>query len=116
MLERALTHPGRVMLGAVVLLVGAVASVPFLGSEFMPQLDEGYLMVEAWRPPSTSLPAGRRQSPAEVERTLLTFPEVRSVVTNLGRPHEATETMALGEGDTYIMLKPKRDWRRRIAG
>jgi cobalt-zinc-cadmium resistance protein CzcA len=110
-LQHALLRPVRVMVGALALLIAAVVSVPFLGSEFMPQLDEGYLMVEAWRPPSTALPQGAAIS-SEVERTLLRFPEVRSVVTNLGRPQEATEAMALGEGDTYIMLNPKRDWQR----
>lgn len=109
-LERALARPGRVVMAAAVLLLAAMGSVPFLGSEFMPKLDEGYLMVEAWRPPSTSLPEGAAIS-SEVERTLLHFPEVRSVVTNLGRPQEATEAMALGEGDTYIILKPRREWR-----
>jgi cobalt-zinc-cadmium resistance protein CzcA len=109
-LERALAHPRRVAAASVTPFLIAVASVPFLGSEFMPQLDEGYLLVEAWRPPSTSLPEGAALS-SEIERTLLTFPEVRSVVTNLGRPHEATEAMALGEGDTYVMLHPKDRWR-----
>lgn len=90
----ALHHPRQVMLGAGALLFAAVASVPFLGTEFMPKLDEGYLLIETRRVPSTSLPQGISVS-AEVERTLSRFPEVKSIVTNLGRPHEATETMAL---------------------
>ncbi|HET8623870.1 MAG TPA: CusA/CzcA family heavy metal efflux RND transporter, partial [Gemmatimonadales bacterium] len=109
-LDAALAHPRRVAAASVMPFLIAVGSVPFLGSEFMPQLDEGYLLVEAWRPPSTSLPEGAALS-GDIERTLLSFPEVRSAVTNLGRPHEATEAMALGEGDTYVMLHPTRRWR-----
>jgi cobalt-zinc-cadmium resistance protein CzcA len=109
-LEGALAHPRRVAAASVAPFLIAVASVPFFGSEFMPQLDEGYLLVEAWRPPSTSLPEGAALS-GDIERTLLGFPEVRGVVTNLGRPHEATEAMALGEGDTYVMLHSTSRWR-----
>jgi cobalt-zinc-cadmium resistance protein CzcA len=109
MLEYALLHPGRVVSSAVVLLAIALASVPFLGSEFMPKLDEGSLLIETRRIPSTSLPQGTAVS-AEVERTLLGFPQVSSVVTNLGRPQEATETMALNLGDVYVLFRPGRDW------
>ena len=108
----ALRHPRQVMLGAGALLFAAVASVPFLGTEFMPKLDEGYLLIETRRVPSTSLPQGISVS-AEVERTLSRFPEVKSIVTNLGRPHEATETMALNQADVYVLFKPRREWRAR---
>ena len=47
----------------------------------------------------------------DVERTLRRFPEVASVVTNLGRPQEATETMALNQADVYVTFKPKSEWR-----
>jgi cobalt-zinc-cadmium resistance protein CzcA len=108
-LEHALAHPGRVVSAALLLLVTALASFPFLGSEFMPKLDEGYLLIETRRIPSTSLPQGTAVS-AEVERTLLRFPQVQSVVTNLGRPQEATETMALNLGDVYVLFRPKGEW------
>ena len=111
-LDGVMMHPLRVVVGASALLLAAVLSVPFLGSEFMPKLDEGYLLIEARRVPSISLPQGIAVS-TEVERTLLRFPEVQSTITNLGRPHEATEAMALGEGDTYVLFKPRRAWRAR---
>ncbi|MGH7695168.1 MAG: efflux RND transporter permease subunit, partial [Gemmatimonadaceae bacterium] len=102
----------RVVGGALAALAVALASVPFLGTEFMPKLDEGYLLIETRRIPSASLPQGVAVS-EEVERTLRAFPEVARVVTNLGRPHDATETMALNLGDVYITLKPRREWRAR---
>jgi len=110
LLERAMARPGRVVAAAAFLLAMALASVPYLGSEFMPKLDEGYLLIETRRIPSVSLGQGTAVS-TEVERTLLRFPEVRSVVTNLGRPQEATETMALNEADVYVLFKPRREWR-----
>lgn len=103
----------RVVVGtALALLAVALGSIPFLGSEFMPKLDEGSMLIETRRAPSTSLPQGVSVS-EEVERTLRKFPEVSSVVTNLGRPHEPTETMALYQADVYVGLKPKREWRDR---
>jgi len=109
LLDRAMVVPRRIVASATVLLVVALASVPYLGSEFMPKLDEGYLLIETRRIPSASLGQGAAVS-TEVERTLLRFPEVESVVTNLGRPQEATETMALNQADVYVLFKPKREW------
>lgn len=109
-LHWAIAHRVRVMGMAVALLALSLASVPFLGTEFMPKLDEGYLLIESRRIPSASLPQGVAIS-TEVERTLKKFPEVRSVVTNLGRPQEATETMALNQADVYVTFHPKSGWR-----
>lgn len=101
----ALLHRRRVVGIAVTLLAVALGAVPFLGTEFMPQLDEGYLLVETRRDPSVSLGQGVAVS-HDVEQTLRRFPEVANVVTNLGRPHEATETMALNQADVYVTFKP----------
>jgi cobalt-zinc-cadmium resistance protein CzcA len=106
----SVSHRGRVIGAAVGLLAVALTSVPFLGTEFMPKLDEGYLLLESRRIPSASLPQGASVS-TEVERTLKRFPEVASVVTNLGRPQEATETMALNQADVYVTFTPKAQWR-----
>ena len=111
-LEWALAHRRGVVAGAVALLLVALASVPFLGTEFMPKLDEGYMLIESRRIPSVSLAQGMAVS-ADVERTLKRFPEVQSVVTNLGRPQEATETMALNQADVYVMFKPRSQWHAR---
>jgi heavy metal efflux system protein len=108
----ALDHPRMVFASAGGLLTLALISVPFLGTEFMPKLDEGYLLIETRRIPSTSLPQGVSVS-GEVERTLRRFPEVQGVVTNLGRPHEATETMALNQADVYVLFHPRSEWRTR---
>src|SRR5215211_2583774 len=103
----ALSHRAAVVGGAGALLAAALASVPFLGTEFMPKLDEGSMLIETRRLPSTSLPQGMAIA-KEVERTLLRFPEVANIVTKMGRPELATETMGLYAGDVYVLFKPKR--------
>ncbi|MEP7088052.1 MAG: CusA/CzcA family heavy metal efflux RND transporter, partial [Gemmatimonadota bacterium] len=109
MLVWSLAHRRTVVGTAVALLALALGSVPLLGTEFMPKLDEGYLLIETRRPPSVSLPQGMSVS-SDVERTLRRFPEVASVVTNLGRPQEATESMALNQADVYVLFKPRSEW------
>jgi cobalt-zinc-cadmium resistance protein CzcA len=106
-LNWALAHRGLITAGALIVLASTLASVPFLGTEFMPQLDEGSLLVETRRLPSTSLPQGMAIA-KDVERTLLKFPEVQSIVTNMGRPELATETMGLYAGDVYVNFRPGR--------
>lgn len=108
----ALTHRVSVVGTAAAALVIAVASLRFIGTEFMPKLDEGYLLIETRRAPSISLGAGIAVS-EEIERTLRKFPEVATVNTNLGRPRAATETMPLNEGDVYINFAPRSNWRAR---
>ncbi len=76
-LDWSLGHRVVVTGAVVVLLVVALGSVPFLGTEFMPRLDEGSLLIETRRPPSTSLAQGMAIS-KDVERTLMRFPEVRA--------------------------------------
>jgi cobalt-zinc-cadmium resistance protein CzcA len=75
----------------------------------MPKLDEGSMLIETRRLPSTSLPQGMAIAKV-VEQTLMRFPEVTSVVTKMGRPELATETMGLYAGDVYVKLKPRAEW------
>ena len=108
-LHWALAHRRVVVAGAVALLAISLGSVPFLGTEFMPKLDEGSMLIETRRLPSTSLPQGMSIA-KEVEKTLLRFPEVDHIVTKMGRPELATETMGLYAGDVYVLFKPRDQW------
>ncbi len=110
----ALTHRAAVVGSSAIVLAIALGSVPFLGTEFMPKLDEGSMLIETRRLPSTSLPQGMSIA-KEVEKTLMTFPEVKSIVTKMGRPELATETMGLYAGDVYVMFKPRSEWKTTSA-
>jgi len=106
----ALSHRAPVIAVSAAALAFAVISLRFIGTEFMPRLDEGYLLIETRRAPSVSLAGGIAVS-EEIERTLRKFPEVASVNTNLGRPREATETMPLNQGDVYVNFAPRSEWK-----
>jgi cobalt-zinc-cadmium resistance protein CzcA len=109
-LSRAVDRPVFVTGVASALFVGALASAAFLGTEFMPRLDEGSVLVQGLRRPSTALDQGVRFSSA-LEDVLLELPEVEVVVSKLGRPDLATEAMGTYESDTYVTLVPKGEWR-----
>ncbi len=101
---------GKVIVGSsVVLIVVSLYSLTRIGSEFMPKLDEGAILINTRRTPSVSLAEGTRLS-LLAEQVVRKFPEVVTVVTKEGRPDLATEAMGLYEGDLYVILKPHDEW------
>ncbi len=91
----------------LMLVSGAMASR--LGSEFLPSLDEGDLLVHALRIPGTSLTTAVEMQHA-LERKLKTYPEVDYVFSKLGTAEIANDPMPPSVADTYVMLKPPADW------
>jgi cobalt-zinc-cadmium resistance protein CzcA len=108
-LDAALAHTPLVVAAAVVAIVLATASLTRIGTEFMPKLDEGSLLINTRRLPSIALDEANRLS-TEAERIVMGFPEVVTVVTKEGRPDLATEAMGLFEGDMYVILRPRGEW------
>ncbi|MGI8494516.1 MAG: efflux RND transporter permease subunit, partial [Pyrinomonadaceae bacterium] len=85
------------------------ALFPFLGSEFIPRLDEGSLAVQIQRLPSVSLTRSIKIS-SEAEKVLGEFPEVTKVISKTGRAEVATDPMSVDATDVYIELKPHDQW------
>jgi cobalt-zinc-cadmium resistance protein CzcA len=100
------------VIAAMALVAVSGATFPFLGSEFIPRLDEGALAIEARLLPSVSLSQSVRTY-SEVERVLRQFPEVKQVVTKIGRAEVATDPMSVDSGDVFIELHPRAEWRPR---
>lgn len=94
---------------ALLIVSSALFSMKYLGTEFMPQLDEGALLIETRRLPSISLTQSVDIA-TMVEKVVREFPEVETVVTKIGRPDLATEAMGLYQGDVYVILKPHEQW------
>lgn len=95
---------------AVVFLCFSALLVTRLGGEFIPQLQEGDLVVTSTRLPSIALGASLKAA-EEIEQTLMTFPEVKSVVSNTGTAAIPTDPMGVGETDSYVLLKPRSEWK-----
>lgn len=82
---------------------------PFLGSEFIPQLDEGSIALQALRLPSISLTTAVNTT-SLIEKEILKFPEVNYVVSKTGRAEIGTDPMGVEMSDINVELKPKDEW------
>ena len=96
---------------AIVVLAVAVVSLFFIGTEFMPRLDEGSILIETRKLPGVSLTDSIEIS-KRIEKVLRGFPEIQDVIIKIGRPDFATEAMGINEGDTYVLPKPIKEWKR----
>ena len=112
-LEWTLGHTRKVLVAAGVLVAAAVATFPFLGSEFIPRLDEGSLAIQVLRLPSISLEESIRQSTLMERRLMAAFPdEIEDIVGKTGRAEIATDPMGVNISDVLVMLKPESQWKR----
>ncbi len=103
-------HHARLLIGVTLgTFAVAVLLALSLGGEFVPQLDEGSLLVTSLRLPSASLDTVLR-GVTEQEHILKAFPDVATVVSNTGTSAIPTDPMGTGETDTFIFLKPRSEW------
>ena len=109
-LDKTEAHRNLVIGVAAMLVVLAVVSLKFIGTEFMPTLDEGSLVVTSKKLPGISLSESIAIQD-QIDRTIRSFPEVSTVVAKMGRPDLATEAMGVYETDAYINLYPKKQWK-----
>ena len=109
-LDVALSNPGPILALAVCALAGAVVLLPKLGSEFLPELNEGSLYVTFALPGNVSLTEGRKLIPPIRERLLRT-PEVADVMSQLGRPEDGTDPTLPNNLEFFLKLKPLHEWR-----
>ncbi len=93
------------------LVVVAIGSMFFIGTEFMPTLDEGSLVITSKKLPGISLTQSIKIQ-EEIDHIIRSFPEVSTVVAKMGRPDLATEDMGVDETDAYINFHPQDTWRK----
>ncbi|NKE73520.1 efflux RND transporter permease subunit [Candidatus Manganitrophus noduliformans] len=110
LLSWSLRHRIGILSGAIFLLAGSVALVPFLGTEFIPSLDEGSLSPAVIRLPSVSLPESIEME-KKVQQVLLKFPEAETIVSKLGAAEIATDPQGPNLSDPILILKPRNQWK-----
>jgi cobalt-zinc-cadmium resistance protein CzcA len=110
LLNKALQHRVQTVVMAVGLFLLTMASLPFLGTEFVPELDEGDLIIETKNIPNISL-SEATQVTTKIEKVVRQTPEVVTVVSKTGRPDLATDPMGVYQTDVYVKLKSKNQWR-----
>jgi len=110
-LRLALANPGPVLTLAVGSLVAALVLLPRLGSEFLPELNEGALYVTFTLPGNISLTAGRRLVP-KIRECIARTPEVTELMTQIGRPEDGTDPTLPNNLEIFVKLRPMAEWRR----
>ncbi len=108
-LRWALGHRTVVLGLAIGALVGALALVPFLGTEFIPILNEGTLAPQTIRLPSVSLPASI-EIEKRMQQAIMEFPEVEMVVSKIGRTELGNDPQEPNESDPVVRLRPLDQW------
>ena len=110
MLRWSVANPLPIVLVAVVLVVISMFSVTKMGSEFVPNLDEGDMAVQALRAPGTSLTESVRMQSFMEKMLVEKFPEVDTVIARIGTAEVATDAMPPNIADTYVLLKKREKW------
>jgi cobalt-zinc-cadmium resistance protein CzcA len=96
--------------GGVLALVAATAVVGTrLGSEFLPELDEGDLVIFVEMPPSIALERGTDVL-TDVRRRLMKFPEVIETLSEQGRPEDGTDDEGVNMSETFVHMAPRESW------
>ena len=99
-----------VLAAAFAMLALGAFTITRLGTEFLPELDEGDIQLFVEMPPSISLEKGQ-DILLEARRRILAFPEVSKTLSEQGRPEDGTDNEGVNMSETFIRLKPVREWR-----
>jgi cobalt-zinc-cadmium resistance protein CzcA len=102
-------RPPLTAAAAALVFASSLVVASFMGREFVPRLDEGDLVIQAWRLPSIAL-GESIDSTLHIERALRQFPEVSRVVSRTGTPEVATDVMGMELSDIFVDLKPREEW------
>jgi cobalt-zinc-cadmium resistance protein CzcA len=113
MLRFAMSNKATVMVLAIGALASALVLAPRLGSEFLPELNEGALYVTFTLPGNTSITEGRKLTP-RIRALLRRTPEVTGLLSQLGRPEDGTDAKLPNNLEIFVKLKPLTEWRKEM--
>jgi len=107
-LERCLEYPKLTVVVFTLIFGVSLLLVPYIGGEFMPHLDEGAIWVRATMPYTISWQEAAKISP-QIRDVLMSFPQVTTVASELGRPDDGTDPTGFFNDEFYVGLHPYRD-------
>lgn len=108
-LRMAIAHRWSIVSVATAFVIFCVIVASRMGSEFIPQLDEGDIMIQSFRIPSTSLTQSVEMQ-KQFEKAVLTVPEVERSYAQIGTQEVATDPMPPSVADGFIIVKPRDQW------
>jgi len=114
-LEKNLNKRWIILGTAIGLFVISMFIMSRLGSEFLPELDEGSILVEQVRMPSVTLDESIQNANWLGGKLMENIPEVKTVVPKTGRSDLANDWMGVHQTDVWIVLKPAKEWRKGVT-
>jgi cobalt-zinc-cadmium resistance protein CzcA len=108
-LRVCLKHRWVSVAGLGVLMAATASRLPYLGREFMPELEEGNLWIRGELPVNISLPETSRVV-KQARAIMRNYPEVDTIVTQIGRPDDGTDTSGFNNAEFFVPLKPQKEW------
>ncbi len=108
-LKKALIHGKKIVITAIILFFGALSLIPFLGTEFVPELEEGTINVRITLAPSSSLETSLKVA-QKLEQKLMEFPEVIYASSRIGRAEIGGDPEPVSNIEIYVGLKPVDKW------
>lgn len=108
-LRWSLAHRPAIVAGAVSLLIGALAITPWLGTEFVPELEEGTLNIRVTLAPSSNMTTGLAIA-EQLEARLMRFPEALYAASHIGRPELGGDPEPISNIEIFVGLRPVREW------
>ena len=113
-LEWALNHSRKVVVIALVMFAMSIVAASRLGSEFLPELDEGTFWVNFGLPTSVSNEEASNIL-SDVRKSLSTIPEVRTTVSKAGQPEDGTDPKTISMAEVFVDVKPQEEWRKGLT-
>src|SRR6185369_5763327 len=111
LLTWVLANTRKVLGIALLALAATVAAVPYLGTEFLPELNEGSIWINITLPTSVSIDEAKSDL-RKLRRIIADFPEVNAVISKAGRPEDGTDPKNINMTEMLVDLKPDAQWRQ----
>ncbi len=106
----ALGHRALVLIVALAALAASFAVVPRLGTEFLPELNEGSIWINVTMPPGISVTEAVKRM-GQMRKIIRQTPEVNTAISKCGRPEDGTDPKPINMGEIFVDLKPATEWR-----
>jgi len=110
-LELSLNKKAITIGSAAAVFLSSLTLLPFLGTEFLPELDEGSILIEQVRMPSVTLEESVENANWLAGKLNHNIPEIKTVVPKTGRSDLANDWMGVHQTDIWVVLKPREEWR-----
>jgi cobalt-zinc-cadmium resistance protein CzcA len=113
-LEWAIGHRGLVIGIAAGALAASIAVVPKLGTEFLPELNEGSIWLNVPLHPSISVTEAQSEM-VKIRNAIKDIPEINTIVYKAGRPEDGTDPKLINMSEILVDLKPESEWKRKVS-